>query len=165
VLTGKCLCGGVRFEISGPVRAAVYCHCSPWRRASGSAFAANAGVAKSDFRFVAGEELLRSFESSPKKLRWFCSRCGSPIYSVIPAAPDVVRIRLGTLDGDPGIRPGFHIFVGSKAPWHEITDRLPRFDERPPRKTLSHSDGWPRRGASAASTIATRNSAAMSPGQ
>jgi len=135
VLTGKCLCGGVRYEIRGPLTGGVYCHCSQCRRASGSAFAANAGVAKEDFRLVAGEDLLRGFESSPKKFRWLCSRCGSPIYSVIPADPNTVRIRLGTLDGDPGIRPGFHVFVGSKAPWHEITDELPRFDERPARRS------------------------------
>jgi hypothetical protein len=135
MLTGKCLCGGVRYEITGPVTHGVFCHCSQCRRASGSAFAANAGVAKQHFRFVAGEDLLRSYESSPNKFRWFCSRCGSPIYAVVPADPNIVRIRLGTLDADPGIRPDFHIFVASKAPWDEIGDTLPRFDEWPERRT------------------------------
>ncbi|MFI5314998.1 MAG: GFA family protein [Myxococcota bacterium] len=112
----------------------VYCHCSDCRRASGSAFAANAGVARQDFRVAAGTDLLRSYESSPNKFRWFCSRCGSPIYTVIPSEPNGVRIRLGTLEDDPGIRPDFHIFVGSKAPWHAITDELAQFAEWPTAK-------------------------------
>jgi hypothetical protein len=134
MLTGKCLCGGVRYEITGPVTGGVFCHCSQCRRANGSAFAANAGVAKQHWKVVAGDDLLHGFESSPNKFRWFCSRCGSPIYSVIPSDPNTIRIRLGTLDDDPGIRPGFHIFVGSKAPWFEIHDSLPQFQERPIKK-------------------------------
>ena len=134
MLHGKCLCESVRYEISGELGPLGYCHCSQCRRASGSAFGANADAAKSDFRLTSGAELIREYESSPGTLRAFCSRCGSPIYKRSPAKPDVVRVRLGSLAEDPGVRARVHVYVADKAPWYEITDALPQFKERlPPR--------------------------------
>ena len=129
VLGGGCLCGGVRYEITGPVGSAVMCHCSMCRRASGSAFAVNAGVRADGFRVVAGADVMREFESSPGKFRVFCSRCGSPLYGRWEAHPEFVRIRLGTLDGDPGVRPVMHVWVGARAPWFEIADSLHRLED------------------------------------
>jgi hypothetical protein len=129
--TGRCLCGGVRFEIAGEIGGAAYCHCTMCRRASGSAFASNAGVPTESFRFVAGPELVREFESSPGKFRAFCGRCGSPLYARLDAHPELRRIRLGTLDGDPGIRSVLHVCVADKAPWFTITDDLARVDGLP----------------------------------
>jgi hypothetical protein len=125
-ISGRCLCGAVQFEIDGRLGPAIYCHCSQCRRASGSAFAANASVRARYLRFRSGRETIREYESSPGKFRAFCSRCGSPIYSRLAADPETFRIRLGTLDGDPGRRPLSHFWVGSKAVWHEITDELPQ---------------------------------------
>ncbi len=134
MLHGKCLCEGVCYEISGKLGPLGYCHCSQCRRASGSAFGANADAKKSEFRFTTGAELIREFESSPDTFRAFCSRCGSPIYKRSNAKPDVIRIRLGSLEGDPGLRARVHVYVADKAPWYEITDALPQFKERlPPR--------------------------------
>jgi hypothetical protein len=132
VLTGRCLCGRVRFEIDGRLGAAIYCHCTQCRRASGSAFASNAPVRARYLRFTAGRETISEYESSPGKFRAFCSGCGSPVYSRLAADPETFRIRLGTLDGDPGRRPFAHFFVGSKAVWHEITDELPRYERDVP---------------------------------
>jgi hypothetical protein len=126
MLTGRCLCEGVRYELTGPLAPLGYCHCKQCQRASGSAFAASSTVARSDLRFVAGEELLREFESSPGRFRAFCSRCGSPVYKRVTEQPDSVRIRLGLLDGDPQLRARVHVFVAAKAPWYEITDSLPQ---------------------------------------
>jgi len=135
VLTGSCLCEGVRYELDGELGALGYCHCKQCQRASGSAFAANTSVAKSALRFVSGEELLREYESSPGRFRAFCSRCGSPVYKRVLEQPDSVRIRLGSLDGDPQLRARVHIWVSAKAPWYEITDSLPQLPEGlPPRK-------------------------------
>jgi hypothetical protein len=134
MLHGKCLCEGVRYEISGALGPLGYCHCSQCRRASGSAFGANADAAKGEFRFTSGAELIREFESSPDTFRAFCSRCGSPLYKRSNAKPDVIRIRLGSLEEDPGLRARVHVYVADKAPWYEITDGLPQFAERlPPR--------------------------------
>jgi hypothetical protein len=132
MLTARCLCDGVRLRVSGKLGAAAFCHCSQCRRANGSAFACNAPVRSKYLEFEAGRELIREFESSPGKFRAFCSRCGSPIYSRLVSEPDLFRLRLGLVDGDPGRRPLFHVWVGSKAPWFEITDALPQFPSVPP---------------------------------
>ncbi len=127
-MTGQCMCGGVRIEISGKLGAVVYCHCSRCRKAQGTAFGANADVRTKYWTYLSGEELIREHESSPGIFRAFCSRCGSAVYSRRPDfAPDVLRIRLGILNEDPERRSLAHFFVGSKAPWYEITDDLPQF--------------------------------------
>jgi hypothetical protein len=127
-MTARCLCGDIRIEIGGKIGPVVYCHCSQCRKATGTAFATNADVRRKYWRIVAGEELVREFESSPGKFRAFCPRCGSPIYSRRAATPDVVRVRLGLLEDDPERRPLAHGWVGSKAPWFAITDGLPQYD-------------------------------------
>ena len=128
MLEGGCLCSGVRFAIDGKLGPAGYCHCKQCQRASGSAFAANAPARTRYFRLLSGSELVCEYESSPGKFRAFCRRCGSPLYSRRDREPELRRIRLGTLDGDPGRRPLAHVFVGSKAPWYTIHDSLPQYE-------------------------------------
>jgi hypothetical protein len=127
VLTGSCLCRAVRFEIRGELGSIVYCHCESCRKAQGTAFAANAPVAAEGFVLTSGAELVAKYESSPGKYRCFCRNCGSPVYSYRASIPGTVRVRLGTLDVDPGSRPVLHSWVGEKAPWFEITDGVPQF--------------------------------------
>jgi hypothetical protein len=133
-VNGACLCGAVRYEISSPLVDAGNCHCSMCRKAHGAAFATYASVGPDEFRWKCGEEFVSFYESSPNESRVFCSVCGS----TLGGAEDgkINAITLGTVDGDPGIRPRSHIFVGSKAPWHEISDALPQFEEWPP------GDAW-----------------------
>ena len=126
MLKGSCLCGGVRYEISGKLGPAVHCHCGQCRKASGASFTTNASVPIDDFKFVTGKALVGEFESSPGQLRCFCTRCGSPLIKRNAAKPVEIRIRLGTLDDDPGVQVAAHIFVSSKAPWMPITDDLPQ---------------------------------------
>jgi hypothetical protein len=130
-MTAKCLCGGVRIEITGKVGPIVYCHCSRCRKASGTAFGANVDVREKYWQVASGSDLIREFESSPGVWRAFCGRCGSPIYSRRTAAPDVFRLRLGLLEADPDRRPLAHFWVASKAPWYAIADDLPQFAEGP----------------------------------
>jgi hypothetical protein len=129
MLEGGCLCGGVRFRITGKLGPVAYCHCKMCQRASGSAFAANAPVRIRYFELGSGAELVCEYESSPGKFRAFCRRCGSPVYSRTDADPEVRRIRLGTLDGDPERRPFGHFWVSARAPWHSIGDALPQYAE------------------------------------
>lgn len=131
MLTGDCLCGGVKYQIEGKLSQALYCHCAMCRKAQGSAFRSRARVAAADFKFIAGQELVRYFESSPGNHRGFCSVCGSPIHSKFDAHPEVFGLPLGGLNEDPQIKPKFHVFVASKAAWHDITDDLPQFDTLP----------------------------------
>lgn len=126
MITGQCLCGTVRYQISAAPLAMYHCHCAQCRRASGSSFATNILVKSEHFELTAGADALASFESSPRKRRYFCSCCGSPIFSAAEATPQLRSIRSGTLDADPGLRPSGHIHVGSKSPWFEICDDLPQ---------------------------------------
>jgi hypothetical protein len=130
---GSCLCGGVRYEINGRLTPLQLCHCSLCRKASGSAFNAGLAAKRTAFRWVSGEDLIQRFATPSGYERTFCRVCGSPVprddeeevYTSLPA---------GTLDDDPGSRPLRHIFVGSKAPWFQITDDLPRFAAHAPQK-------------------------------
>jgi hypothetical protein len=133
MITGSCLCGGVRFEIAEAVGPFELCHCSRCRKVSGSAFAAMLGVRTGDFHFVRGRHLIATYEAAlleapPPYRTSFCRRCGSPVPNPEPAA-EWFEIPAGLLDGDPGLRPDKHIFVELCAPWHEITDSLPQLDK------------------------------------
>jgi hypothetical protein len=101
------------------------------RKAHGAAFGTYAAGRAADFRIVSGEDRITRYRSSPGIVRTFCARCGSTLHGLSESKPEIVDIVLGALDDDPGIRPGCHIFVGSKAPWLEITDRLPQHATRP----------------------------------
>lgn len=131
---GGCLCGAVAYEIDAPIEGPlVCCHCSRCRKARGAAHASNLFTGTSSFRWLRGEERLRAYRV-PEALRFthvFCGVCGSSLPRVDPERGRTV-VPAGTLEDDPGIREGLHIFVGSKAPWFEIVDHLPRHDSYPP---------------------------------
>ncbi|MBY8977910.1 GFA family protein [Rhodobacteraceae bacterium NNCM2] len=130
-ISGSCLCGTIRFEIGGPLKGAVNCHCSICRKAHGAAFRSRAVAATKDFNWISGEAALSRYESSPGEFRCFCSICGSSLITTFTAKPDHLAVALGVLDDDPGATPQLHVFVGSKAPWHEITDGLPQWPGLP----------------------------------
>ena len=127
--TASCLCGGIRYEVTGELGPVALCHCGMCRKASGSAFASNASVARDGFRLTRGAELVQRYESSPGRWRCFCRVCGSPVFSESRDAPGSVRVRLGVFDDDPGVRPSYHWAVNFKAPWWTIHDDLPQLDE------------------------------------
>lgn len=129
---GGCLCGAVRFEIDGPIRNIVYCHCSRCRKAQGSAFAANGIVEADEFKLLSGADALTGFESSPGQTKYFCKVCGSPIMSRNEKRPNQVRVRLGTIESDIAERPMAHIFATSKANWEDICGELPQYDSYEP---------------------------------
>ena len=131
MLKGSCLCGGIRYESNGPVGKALYCHCSMCRKWHGSAFRARLAVPKSAFRLVCGEDLLVEYRSSADTIKRFCRVCGSPMMNSWDPDPDNYGLAMGTLETDPGVRASCHIFVGSKAPWYEITDSLPQYQAFP----------------------------------
>lgn len=132
-LSGGCLCGRVRYAIQGEPLVMVNCHCSRCRRARGAAHATNLFVRPEQLTWLAGEEAIRVFDL-PGAERFgvnFCPTCGGPVPRA-SAKIGRVNVPAGSLDGDPGVRPAFHIYVGSKAPWFEIRDGLPTHDERAP---------------------------------
>jgi len=133
---GGCLCGGVRYEITRPFERAGYCHCSRCRKLTGGLAGLNGRVAPEGFRLLAGHERLGSYTPAQSANPVvFCRTCGSNLgRGRWPDGP-VIGVRLGTLDGDPGIRPQYHIFVASRASWEELPeDGLPRYSERKPQR-------------------------------
>jgi putative intracellular protease/amidase len=133
---GSCLCGSVRYEISGELGDFGHCHCKSCQKASGSAYAANAPVERARFHVAKGKDRIREYESSRGKFRAFCTSCGSPLYAYLTISRDVLRIRLGSLD-TPFTKQGkAHTFVSEKAPWEAIADGAPHFPEWAPKSVL-----------------------------
>ena len=133
MLTGGCMCGKVRYEISEPLVSAGYCHCTRCQRRTGTAASASARVAPGSLRVVQGEELLKAWRPPDGFAKVFCSECGSHMWSEDPQDPEIRAVRLGSFDGDPGIRPGDHQFTAYAAVWEPIPDDgLPRHPERRP---------------------------------
>lgn len=132
MVQGSCLCGGVRFEVDPPFLRASHCHCSRCRKHSGAFGGTQGRVPREKFRLLAGEELLRIYRPNGGMAKVFCSECGSSLFGgTWPEGPEV-SIRLGSLDGDPEIRPQYHQFVDSRAVWEELPDDgLPRYPEWP----------------------------------
>ena len=133
VVRGSCECGAIAFHITTPFKVAYNCHCSRCRRARAAAHASNGFTSFDGVRFLKGEDHLKSYKVPEARYftQVFCDVCSSPMPR-LDAERNVAVIPLGSLDYDPGIRPGDHIFVASKAGWHDITDDLTTHDEGPP---------------------------------
>lgn len=133
MIRGGCLCGGVAFEVTLPFRRASHCHCSRCRKHSGTFGLTQGRVPREGFRLLRGEELIRVFRPEGGAVKAFCSVCGSSLFGgTWPDGPEV-SIRLGSLDGDPGIRPQYRSFVDSRAAWDELPgDGLPQYPAAKP---------------------------------
>jgi len=131
-LTGGCLCGGVRFRVDAPLVVATYCHCTRCQRRTGTAASAQARIQPGSLTVTQGEELIRTYAPPDGFPKLFCGTCGSALWSRSPDDPDIISIRLGAFDGDPGIRPSLRQFCAYAAAWEDIPDDgLPRHVERP----------------------------------
>ena len=130
-LTGGCLCGGVRFELTEPPKGASYCHCTRCQRRTGTAASANARIDGRTFRLVRGEELVTVWRHPDGGFeKAFCRECGSHLFSRNPDDHTQMGIRMGAFDGDPAVRPSRRKFVAYAAAWESIPDDgLPRVDE------------------------------------
>jgi hypothetical protein len=127
VLSGECECGSVRYRVADAFRYAANCHCSRCRAATGSAFKAFAGIEREKLEITDGRDSLLIFgEEDLNHTR--CGVCGSLLFSVVREGA-YVHVAMGSLVDAPTLGPTQLIFVGSKAPWFEITDDLPQFEE------------------------------------
>ena len=134
VRTGGCLCGAVRYESEGDPIFSLQCHCRDCQRSSGTAYIAAMRVPASGFRITQGEpkRYVGKADSGNAITRAFCGECGSPLYVQVATRPDIVGLRVGTLD-DPGeFRPEADIFVRSAQPWEHLNPDLPKYDTYPP---------------------------------
>jgi hypothetical protein len=131
MLTGGCMCGGVRFEVDEPLDGALYCHCTRCQRRTGTAASVSARTVPGALRVTAGEELLRAWKPEDGSAKVFCSACGSALWAESADDPEVRFVRFGSFDADPGIRPSVRQFVADAAPWESIPDDgLPRYSGR-----------------------------------
>lgn len=112
----------------GPI---VLCHCLKCRKASGSAFNAVAAVATRDFHLLSGQDAIAKQESPPGVRLASCRHCSSSLFSERDSLPDLLRLRIGTLDTPVGAQSAARIFVASKADWFEIHDGAPQHAETP----------------------------------
>ena len=130
-LSGGCYCGAVGYDVADAFAYALSCHCSDCRRTTGSAFKPFAGIERRHLTLTKGESDLH-LVGAAENHDAHCARCGSLLYSLVRAG-EWAHVAMGTLIDAPTIRPSAHIFAGSKAPWHDITDGLPQY--------VGHTDG------------------------
>ncbi len=135
MIKGRCECARVQYEIDDELVNFCHCHCSICRKLHGAPYVTWGGVARDKFTYTSGEKDLRAYAFSDNADSIFCGVCGSRLLVDYKPEADMLYITLGTVIGDVDCPPGFHQFVGSKAPWFEITDDLPQYD------------GWPEFGS------------------
>ena len=130
--TGGCLCGKVRYRMTGPVRMCVACHCKNCQRQAGSALSVVIGLDEDAIEITGTVKTYRDKgETGGDVWRQFCGDCGSPLFTIADAAPGMKFIKAGTLDDTSALRPAFHCYTKSKQDWLTLGD-LPHFAEMPP---------------------------------
>ncbi|WP_260691100.1 GFA family protein [Rhizobium leguminosarum] len=130
-ILGSCQCKAVRYEISeidGPMW---NCFCQTCRKSHAADHNTAAKVKSEHFTLLAGVDVLKSFESTPGKLRWFCSTCGSHLYAERPSNPDLKVLRAGTFDTDPGSVAESNVWMSHARPWLNHDASKPSFEEFP----------------------------------
>jgi len=108
-----------------------HCHCRTCRKAHSAAFSTVMTVPESVFKWEQGEKKLSSFESSPGKIRYFCSKCGSQLIANRPST-DTVLVRVGSIDTELSEKPRGHIWCSDGASWYDPEDKLPMLPEGVP---------------------------------
>ena len=123
--SGGCLCGGVRYQVTGAASNLCCCHCASCRRATGAAMVPWGTFARANFRLSRGT--LAEYRSSPRVTRGFCRTCGTSLTYNHDARGDEIDIALATLDEPARLVPQVHVWVGDKLPWLAISDGRPQF--------------------------------------
>lgn len=130
-MKGSCLCQTVTYEVDQFVGPLVHCHCRTCRKAHAAGFATTARAERTKFRWLSGQHAVAAFESSPGKLRHFCSQCGTHLIAEWVSQSQVI-VRVATLDEDPGSKPKAHLWVSHQVPWLAFGSDIPSFSETPP---------------------------------
>ncbi len=125
--TGRCLCGEVSYEYTGPENWCGHCHCQSCRRTTASGFTTFMGVPNSAYRFTGKKPAI--YRSSAGVKRSFCANCGTPIAYEAERFPDEIHFYLSTLDNPEALKPCFHVYCADKLSWIELADDLPKFEQ------------------------------------
>lgn len=130
-MKGSCLCKAVEYEVDQLDSPILHCSCNTCRKAHSAAFNTGARVKTEHFRWLKGEEHLKAYESSPGKLRYFCSNCGSQLVAKKADTAHWV-LRVASLDDDPGTKPSFRIWKSHEVTWLDYESDIPVYDEWQP---------------------------------
>jgi hypothetical protein len=126
--TGGCLCGTVRYELASEPCDCGWCHCRTCQLSSGTPAQAFACVPRGDWRVTSGAGSIREVQSSSFGQRYFCGKCGTPLYVTVDHQPDTLDFSAVTLDDPEAVPPEYHIFWSSKIGWFNPADDLPRHE-------------------------------------
>ena len=131
--TGGCLCGAVRYEIAGEPVFTLRCHCRDCQRQSGAAHVPAARVPSAGFRILQGipKRYVTKADSGNDIVRIFCGDCGTPLYVQVGTRPDLIGLRVCTLDDASWFKPDADIFMKSAQPWDHDEPNVPKYDTYP----------------------------------
>jgi len=127
-LSGECSCGAVQYEIVGPVKLVVNCHCNSCRRRNGSAFSSYAVVAQDDLKILKGGDRIATYQVPEGAKKYFCSSCGSPLYNLNDRYPRVFMVLLGLLSDAGSLVPVANVYCETRLPWTTHLDGMKDFD-------------------------------------
>lgn len=131
-LSGGCACGNVHYEFDGELAMAVHCHCRDCQRSSGSGSAAVFAISRDKIKLTGKTSAYQYKGDSGKAVaRHFCPNCGSPLFSDVEILPDLLFVRIASLDDPSQIRPSMHIYCDSSQVWDRPNDPLPKFGKMP----------------------------------
>lgn len=129
--SGSCLCGEVKFEVSGDFDGFFLCHCKFCQKDTGSAHAANAFSSKAQLNWISGKSQVKTFHlKETRHQKSFCANCGSALPS-IQMDGRIVVVPVGSFDSDFSMKPTAHIFMKSKASWDRDLNQIPMIDGLP----------------------------------
>lgn len=131
MITGTCLCGGVKIKVVGEIPPMDACHCSYCRKSSGH-FGVGTDLPRENVQ-IFGEENVRWYQSSDWARRGFCKTCGANLFFDPLNKEKVpwIGVSMGIFDGPTNTRIKEHIFVGKKGDYYEIKDGLPQYNTYP----------------------------------
>jgi hypothetical protein len=131
--SGGCACGAIRYECTADPLFSLNCHCRDCQRETGSAFAPILGISKTAFTITQGSPkyFALTADSGQTTRRAFCAECGSPLFGLPGSAPDLVTIRVGSLEDPSEFRPNQDIYTGSAQPWDYMNPALTKFAKGP----------------------------------
>lgn len=127
MIRGSCLCGKCGYEAAGELFDVLHCHCTNCRKLTGSAFSTYGAVSQTNFKWLSEKSSIKEFKSSKYVSRYICCTCGTLLISTDSRENNSIYLSVGLLDTDTDIKPEYHQFVASKAPWYEIDDGLQQF--------------------------------------